>query len=90
MCNCCSNIILRNSFYTPQAYDMCLVYIKELLNSGNFEMIEQNCELDHVKDENGHWTADIIFHAIRCKSCGQVFTCSVNTYHGRGYFKKGR
>ena len=28
-------------------------------------------------------------HMVRCKHCGQVFTCVVNTYRGSGSFKKG-
>ena len=29
-------------------------------------------------------------HMVRCKHCGQVFTCVVNTYRGSGSFKKGK
>ena len=90
ICNSCSNIILKASFYSPKDYEKCLSYIKKLLQSGNFEVVEKNCEIDRVKDENDHWVDDIIFHTIKCKSCGQVFTCSVNTYRGSGCFKKGR
>ena len=41
-------------------------------------------------DEQGHWVDDIIYHSIKCPRCGQVYTCVINTYNGRGQVQKGR
>ena len=90
MCDNCKNIILRDSFYSPRDYTNCLIYIQELLNTGNYALIEKSCDLDKTKNENGCWTDDIIVHVIQCKKCGKCFSCSIDTYHGRGSFTKGR
>ena len=49
---------------------------------------ESTCPLNQVKTEDG-WADEIMVHMVRCKHCGQVFTCVVNTYRGSGSFRKG-
>ncbi len=58
---------------------------------GEFELIaeESTCSLEKVKNEDG-WADEIMAHMIRCKHCGQIFTCVVNTWRGSGHFKKGK
>jgi hypothetical protein len=90
VCGNCNSIILRDSFYSPKDYLNCLEYIQELLNTCNFELVEKSCDLDKIKDENGCWVDDIISHVIQCKKCGKHFTCFIDTYHGRGSFRKGK
>lgn len=93
MCEICKDIdiILRNSFYSPRDYLNCLHYIEELVDSGAFILESGTCALDKVTNERtGCWVDDIITHVICCKACGQAFTCSCDTYHGRGGFRKGR
>ena len=90
MCDNCMNIILRDSFYSPKDYLNCLSYIQELLDVGNFVLVEKSCDLDKVQNEIGGWIDDIIGHVIQCKKWGKHFTCSIDTYHGRGSFRKGR
>ena len=65
-------------------------YIKGLISSGDFSLVSGNCPIDEVKDENGKFADDIIYHLIRCETCGQEFSCCVNTYRGGGSFSKGR
>lgn len=89
MCENCENIRLIKLFRSPYEYLQCVEYIKDLLSDG-FELVEGNCPLDEVRDENGHWADDIIYHVIKCEKCGQVFSCCVNTYRGGGAFQKGR
>ena len=60
MCEICDKIELRNSFPNPQSYLNCLDYIKGLIDSGDFEMESQTCDLDQVKDENGCFVDDVI------------------------------
>ena len=57
----------------------------------NFELMaeESTCPLEEVKTEDG-WADEIMAHMIRCKHCGQIFTCVVNTWRGSGHFKKGK
>ena len=59
------------------------------MEQGEFELIaeESTCPLEKVKTEDG-WTDEIMAHMIRCKHCGQIFTCVVNTWRGSGHFKK--
>lgn len=90
MCDNCNAIKLYDYFPCPQSYLECLKYIKELLRSETFELVEQSCNIDEVQDKNGKWIDDVIGHVIRCKSCGQCFSCSVVTYRGQGAFRKGR
>ncbi len=40
---------------------------------------ESTCPLEEVKTEDG-WADEIMAHMIRCKHCGQIFTCVVNTW----------
>ena len=90
MCDVCNNLELRDVFPNPQAYLDCLDYIKGLIESGDFEMESQTCDLDKVMDENGCFVDDIIGHTIVCKHCGQAFSCCVVTFRGSGSFRKGR
>lgn len=90
MCENCENIRLVKLFNSPYEYLQCVEYIKSLISNGGFELIEGNCPLDRVKDENGYWADDIIYHVIGCEKCGQVYSCCVNTYRGGGAFRKGR
>ena len=89
VCKECSDIILWDNFYTPNQYQRCLAYINELLETGKYELIRATCNLDKVKNEEGCFVDDSIYHVIKCKKCGQVFTCYCNTYHGNGSFYKG-
>lgn len=89
MCEVCQKVILRKEFRSPQDYLNCLNYLQELIESGDFVLESGTCDLDKVKGPDGCWVDDIIGHVIRCKSCGQAFTCSVCTYRGGGSFYKG-
>ncbi len=88
-CDNCGDIRLVKLFRSPYEYLQCVEYIKDLIAEGGFELLEGNCSLDEVKDDNG-WADDIIYHAIRCKKCGQVYSCCCNTYRGGGSFGRGR
>lgn len=89
MCDKCKDIVLRGNFYTPQDYINCLEYIAGLIASKQFKTVEQTCPLDAIKDENGYWVDDIIYHKIACAECGQMYTATGNTYRGGGGFRKG-
>ena len=90
MCEICHSISLVDNFKTPKDYLMCLEYIKELVDSGNFIIESQTCLFDKVKNENGIWIDDIISHTIVCRKCGRAYTCFCDTYHGNGRFRGGR
>ena len=62
-----------------------------MVSEGEFELMqeESTCPLEKVKTEDG-WADEIMAHMIRCKHCGQIFTCVVNTWRGSGHFKKGK
>ena len=90
MCSVCDKVELREDFPTPEAYLECLDYIQKLIDSGNFELESQTCDPDKVLDADGYFVEDIICHTIKCKCCGQAYSCGMNTYHGSGRFRKGR
>ena len=90
MCSVCDKVELREWFPTPNDYLECLSYIQSLIDSGAFEMESQTCDLDKVMDEDGYFVEDVISHTIRCKHCGQAFSCGIVTYRGSGSFEKGR
>ena len=48
MCDVCSEIILRDNFYSPQDYLDCLNYISELVSENNFEITYQTCDVKIV------------------------------------------
>ena len=87
MCDICENIQLRKCFPKPDDYLACLDYIRGLIDSGDFEMESQTCDIDKVKNQNGCWADDIIEHTIKCKKCWQMFICSAITYKGEGSFE---
>ena len=88
MCDKCNDVVLRERFYSIKDYLNCLGYISELIDSGKFEIVEQTCSTDAVKNENGCWVDDIIRHKIICKNCGELFLAWADTYHGCGRFTK--
>lgn len=62
--------------------------IQSLVDSGSFQFEFKACDTDKVKNENGYWIDDVISNVIKCKNCGQCFTCTVVTYRGNGSFRK--
>lgn len=88
MCECCSEIVLRDSFYSPQDYLNCLNYIKTLITDKKFVIVKQTCDLGCVKNENDCWVGDIIVHEIKCKKCGKHYIVHCDTYHGHGDFSR--
>jgi hypothetical protein len=88
MCEFCSEITLRDNFYSPQDYLNCLDYISELLSKKRFFIVSQTCDIKSVKKENGCWEYDIIEHKIKCQNCGNIFKAHANTYCGGGGFRK--
>lgn len=90
MCDNCQDIILLDHFYSPRDYLNYLNYIQSIVAQEKYEIINQTCPLNKVKRDNGSWTSDIITHDIKCKTCGQVFSCSSDTYHGFGSFHQSK
>lgn len=89
MCKYCSSVKLINFFSTPKDYENTINYIQSLIKEQGFILTESNCELGCHKNNQGYWVDDIIYHVIKCPKCGQIYSCSVNTYRGGGSFKKG-
>ncbi len=86
MCEKCKEIRTIKYFYSPKEYLQCLSYIDELINSGEYMIVSQTCEIERVRDDTGKWQDDIIEHVISCKKCGRIFKCTANTYRGGGSF----
>ena len=85
-CENCQDIILRKSFYSQHDWMNCLEYIKELLESGNYELVELTCDFDHIRNIDGIWSNDSFRYVICCKCCGKRYLCYANTYRGGGGF----
>ena len=81
----------RKRFNALRDYLACIEYIRQHVTNGGFELLEEEstCPLNQVKTEDG-CADEIMVHMIRCKHCGQVFICVVNTYRVSGSFKKGK
>ena len=79
MCDYCHNIQEWKKFNAPKDYLACIEYIQQLVTNGGFELLEEEstCPLNQVETEDG-WADEIMVHMVRCKHCGQVFTCVVN------------
>ena len=90
MCEICEKVKTADRFYTPEEYLECLKYIQALVDRGVFLFKAKDCDTDKVMNESGCWIDDVISHTIKCKNCGQCFTCSCVTYHGSGSFRKDR
>lgn len=88
VCDYCSQIELKESFYSPKDYEETVGYVKELIEKYNYILVDGNCEIGAHKNKNGQWVADVIFHTVKCPECGQTFSCVVNAYRGGGSFKK--
>ena len=92
MCEDCKNVrIIKHfdRFAWDKEYIATAAYIQELLASGKYEMFTCNHPIDALLDENGCWVDDVIWHSIKCVQCNTLFTCSCDTYHGSGSFRKG-
>ena len=88
MCEICEKVRTVDDFTTPRVYLDCLKYIQSLVDSGYFQFESKDCNTDKVKDENGRWFADVISHVIKCKNCGQRFSCVAVPHRGGGSFSK--
>ena len=91
MCDYCRTIQIWRKFDAPRDYLACIAYIRQLVVEGGFELLmeESTCPLEKVKTEDG-WADEIMVRTLRCRHCGQIFTCVVNTWRGSGHFKKGK
>ena len=91
MCEHCRNIQTWRKFDAPKDYLACIALHSAAGVGGEFELIQEESTrpLEKVKTEDG-WADEIMSHMIRCKHCGQVFTCVVNTWRGSGHFKKAK
>lgn len=85
-CSTCWCIELCDDINSPQKYDQFIDYIKQLIASSSYELVEASCEFENIRNDSGTWSSDIIYHKIKCKECGRTFICSVNTYRGAGSF----
>jgi len=84
LCQTCEGIELIKKFNHPDDFLECVERISQLIEK-DYALISGSLK---VKDENGYWVDDCIDIEIRCKTCGAVFHCFVDTYHGRGSFER--
>lgn len=90
MCEICRNVKTVDFFPNSKVYLECLNYIQSLVDSGDFLFESKDCDTDKAKNIDGCWIDDMICHVIKCRNCGQCFTCSVITDRGNGSFRKGK
>ena len=91
MCDCCRNNLIWKKFDTPRDYLACIEYISQLVADGGFEFLtdESTCPLNQVKTDDG-WADEIMVHTIRCRRCGQIFTCMVTLIAAVVHSKKAK
>ena len=86
VCENCQDLVLRKSFYSKQDWLNCLEYIKELIVSESYELVESTCDFNNIRNADGEWSKDEFRHVIKCKCCGKRYLCCANTYRGGGGF----
>lgn len=89
ICENCGEIRLVELFQSPYEYLQCIEYIKALVEDGGFELVEGNCALDEVKDENGQWADDIVYHLIKCKKWVKSIPAVATLIAAAGAFWRG-
>lgn len=89
MCQNCSHLKLIK-IKVPSDLTYCIEFMKKLENDDGFEKVASNFELEQPKTQDGFWQNDVMYYSIRCKECGQIYSCVCDTYHGNGEFSKGR
>lgn len=75
-------------FKTPSDFLSCVERIKHFIEQGEFETVSSNFELEHPQTPDGVWKDDVMYASIRCRACGQIWSCVCDTYHGGGRFTK--
>ena len=76
MCEHCRNIQTWRKFDAPKDYLGIIVGIlRWSMEKGRSNLLAANENMAHM---------------IRCKHCGQIFTCVVNTWRGSEHFRKGK
>ena len=88
-CEVCSQLKSKR-IEKPEDFLDCLQLFKILLESGNFEYVTSNFELEHPKHNSGCWQDDTMWYDIRCKACGRKYGCFCDTYHGHASLRKIR
>ena len=86
-CEACSQL-KPHRFEGTQGFLEQLQVFQKLLESGEFEFVSSNFELEHPKNADGCWVDDIMEYTVRCKACGRQYCCSCDTYHGLGGLDK--
>ena len=86
-CKTCSQLTALK-IKVPSDLLACIGMIKCLIENGGFEKVSSNFELENPKTPDGYWKDDLMYYAIRCKECGQLYSCICDTYHGSGKFGK--
>lgn len=85
-CDRCQTIKMVKSLKTTEEFFAILEELKRLLVSENYEYAGGNHPADTVKN----WPQDGLWHRIKCKHCGTVYTLWYDTFKGKGCFKKGK
>lgn len=88
MCEVCNTISADYDIVLPKQYERTMTYIQDLIDQKQLIPVEGNCDIDQYKSENGCWAGDVIYHILKCPECGQLFRCSIDTYHGKGGFAR--
>ncbi len=85
-CPICENIPLIE-FKNPLEYMLAVNAMRNMLESGNIEMIYQTCPVEEIMDKDGKFYSARIFHQFRCSMCGTIYGMLANPLAGGGEIK---
>lgn len=85
-CEKCKTIKTVKRLKTSKEFFDKLEELKKLSASDDYECVGDNNPTDTIR----HWPQDGLWHKIRCKKCGALYTVWYDTFRSKGSFKKGK
>ena len=88
-CDHCNDLCITYPIRTPGELDKAIVVIADNLNDGTLEELPIHAPIfepsvPFASVVAGTERPDILSYRFRCKTCGEVFSLTVETYHGSG------
>lgn len=87
-CESCDKLDEKKIFTSIEDYLKAVENIKNLLKSGEYELLGGTCDIDKIVDENGCLIANYFSHSVKCKKCGTYFCCYYEPLDGWGILSK--
>ena len=86
-CEKCANLCLEYEIHTPGDLRKAFAVVRDNIADGTIQEISGTgsyAAFAKALDEGGPWPDDHLSCQFACRTCGEVFSLSVDTYHGGG------